>query len=60
MTYTEIEPKKNDEQKQELSYQIPYSPVQLSSPEFRGTPNYEVGITGLIRKNGKTCSTKAI
>lgn len=51
MTDTEIEPKKNEEQKQEMSYQIPpYNPVHILSPEFRGTSNYEVGITDLLKE----------
>lgn len=51
MTDTEIEPKKNEEQKQEMSYQIPpYNPAHILSPEFRGTSNYEVGITDLLKE----------
>ncbi len=46
---TEIEPKKNEEQ--EMPYQIPpYKPVRILSPEFRGTSNYEVGITDLLKE----------
>ncbi|WKT58188.1 hypothetical protein QVH35_01400 [Candidatus Nitrosotenuis chungbukensis] len=45
---TEIEPKKNE---QEMPYQIPpYKPAHILSPEFRGTSNYEVGITDLLKE----------
>ncbi len=44
---TEIEPQKNEE----TPYQIPpYKPIRILSPEFRGTSNYEVGITDLLKE----------
>ncbi len=44
---TEIEPKESEQ----TPYQIPsYKPAHILSPEFGGTSNYEVGITGLLKE----------
>lgn len=45
---TQIEAK-NEEK--ETPYQVPpYQPTHVLSPEFKGTSNYEVGITELVKE----------
>lgn len=48
---TQIEPKKQEEEKKEIAYQVPaYMPTNVLSPEYQGTSNYEMGIVDLVKE----------
>lgn len=51
MTDTKIEPKKQEEKKEEMIYQVPpYNPKHILSPEYQGTSGYELGIIDLVKE----------